>query len=127
MAACVFQQAPRGVDTMENRTGRFVTGGLLIAVGLQMLGEQSGWWEAGWLWRLWPVALVAVGLRRGAAGADGILWIGYGLVLVLWTTGVWLLRDSWPLLLVLHGVVILTGRRCGPGRNKPGRQELHVG
>src|SRR5690606_685198 len=100
---------------MNNRTRRLVFGGLLIVVGLQMLGNQSGWWNTGSLLSLRPLALVGLGISRGVTTGPGILWIGYGIVLLLSTTGVWALGDSWPVLLVLHGAVLLSGRGlCHP-------------
>jgi hypothetical protein len=113
---------------MRNQTGRLVIGGLLIVAGLQTLLNQAGVWDGVSILALWPLALVAVGVKRGATTGPGILWIGYGVVLLLSSLGVWALRDSWPILLVLHGVVLLTGRPlCGGARRPMGRNGLHVG
>ena len=112
---------------MDNRIATIVAGGLAIAIGLQLLGEQAGWWQDGALWRFWPIVLIGLGLRRGVTTGSGLLWTGYGVLLLCWTTGLWPIRESWPLLLVLYGVVLLRGRACGGARARTGRKTLHAG
>lgn len=92
-----------------------VVGVAFIAVGLLLFGAQVDLWPAPDVVRLWPVALVAIGVRRGARTRDGFVWIGYGAVLLLSTFGVMALRVSWPLLIVVHGASMLLapGSACG--------------
>ena len=113
---------------MQNRRGRLLIGIVLVVVGLQTLFDQAGWWEGISVLALWPLLLVMLGLKRGMTTAPGILWIGYGIVLLLSSTGIWALGDSWPVLLVLHGAVLLSGRpMCDGPHRRMGRNGLHVG
>jgi hypothetical protein len=95
-----------------------LAGALFIAAGLLLLGAQVGWWAPRILADWWPVGVIAVGISRGVLVRDGFTWIGYGVLLLLWTTGVWSLRDSWPLLLVVHGLALTfwPSGNCGAGR-----------
>ena len=84
-----------------------VAGGILIVIGAVLLGSQAGWYDIGGVAGLWPVVLMVVGVRRGVGTREGFLWTGWGTVLLMWTTGVWALAHSWPLLIVLHGLAIM--------------------
>lgn len=92
-----------------------LTGGVFVAAGVLLLGAQADWWSLGALLRWWPIALVAVGVSRGVATRDGFVWIGDGGLLLLWSTGGVAWRESWPLLLVVHGLALVfwpSGRTC---------------
>jgi len=101
------------MDIRDSRSA--IVGVAFIAAGLLLFGAQVDLWPAPDILRLWPLALVAIGLRRGARTRDGLVWIGYGAVLLMATFDVMPLRTSWPLLIVLHGVALLLppGRGCG--------------
>lgn len=87
-----------------------MAGAALVVLGCVLLGAQAGWYDIGGVTRLWPLALVVVGLSRGILTRDGFLWSGWGGLLLMWTTGVWPLGQSWPLFLVLHGLAMLFWR-----------------
>jgi hypothetical protein len=70
---------------MDRRTRmQGLKGIVFVAAGVALLGAQAGWWEAG----------------------SFLLWIGWGTVCLIWSTGVWAWRESWPLLLVMYGVAL---------------------
>lgn len=94
--------------------------GLGIALLLENLGVMTGSvWE--WVFRLWPLLLIAVGLdgiffRRGGMAGSALL-IGAGLVFLLTNFGylsfsIWqTVFNLWPLLLIAIGFDIFVGRR----------------
>jgi hypothetical protein len=94
-------------------------GALCIVAGMLLLGAQAGWWSVGSLTRWWPLVIVALGIHRGVSTRDGFLWIGWGTLLLLWSTHVWSWRESWPLVLVLHGVAMIVwpARGCRTRRD----------
>lgn len=108
-----------------HRRRRTVIGVLLIAAGVVMLGEQTGWWEPGAVWGLWPLALVAAGIGRGTSSAPGMLWIACGAALLPWTTGLWSFAATLSLLLVLYGIALLRGWSCAC-HGAAGRNGIHV-
>ncbi len=99
-------------------TGRLIAGLALIAVGALFLLDQAGTLDAGSIlsgW--WPIVIIAVGLvqlmvnPRAYLGPTIIVVAGFlflGSTLDLYTVNVWDL--IWPLVLVLIGVSILSGR-----------------
>lgn len=104
----------------DRRRTQGLKGLLFIAVGVLLLGAQAGWWEVGRLLRWWPVALIAIGVHHGVRTRDGFLWIGWGLLLLIWSTGVWSVRESWPLLLVLYGVALVVWPSCSTSVRRDG-------
>ena len=78
------------------------------------MGSQAGWYRLGDVTRLWPLALLVVGVRRGPLTRDGFLWIGWGALLLTWSIGLWSFHQSWPLLLVLYGVAMVAFGASGP-------------
>jgi len=109
-----------GADAMA--TGQLVAGIALVAVGILFFGQQIDLWD-GWSFRrLWPIILIVVGFRQTMGPrtpADrrwGWMFMAMGGVLLLHTTQILSLRQSWPLFIVMNGVAILvgglTGRRC---------------
>jgi len=94
---------------------RLVTGILFIVIGLLFLLDRMFFIETGEIWRFWPLILVAFGLSRvfGARPGRRHRW---GLVQVV--LGVWLLLDqidvvragdSWPVLVMALGALIIVG------------------
>lgn len=110
---------------MDNRTWRqALAGAFFIGAGMLLLGSQAGWWSLGALARWWPVGLIAVGIQRGFQRREGLLWIGWGVLLLLWSTQVLVWARTWPLVLVLYGVVLLI---CPSGHCRVRRDGSRVG
>jgi hypothetical protein len=82
------------------------TGIVFIAAGVLLLLLQLGLHPGDIVHKWWPLALVAFGTYRGPLTPDGFKWIGYGVIILLWTTQVLDWRESWPLVLVLHGAAL---------------------
>ncbi len=97
---------------MESKQmGQVTAGAMLVALGVLLLGLQTGWWGSWTLGQLWPMILVAFGLvhvigRRDCGSSFGWVLMGWGGILLLHTTGILPMRTSWPLAVVLSGLVI---------------------
>lgn len=97
-----------------NPSRQTLIGVAFIVVGLLALGNQLDLWHSVRLFQLWPLVLIGLGVRVGPRRRDGLLLIGYGGVLLLATTNLMPLRESWPLLLVLHGLALMfPASSCG--------------
>jgi len=106
-------------DRRWSQAGR---GGLLIAVGAVLIGHQAGVWDIGYLARWWPLGLIVMGLGRGVRTREGVLWMGWGGLLLLSSTQVWPWRESWPVLLVMYGVALMVWPSgCAAGRRDGSR------
>ncbi|RLM53909.1 hypothetical protein DVK02_10805 [Halobellus sp. Atlit-31R] len=105
-------------------TGRLLTGGLVILIGILLLLETTGLAETGTLWDLVPALFVLLGvwalLRSDFRNLTGP-------VLVIAVAGTFLLRNLgivtdeligtwWPLLLVLFGTLLVVSRSRRRGR-----------
>jgi len=103
---------------MSRSTGRLVTGGLIVAVGLLLLLGTTGVFPTASLWDWIPGVFVLLGIwavvRSGFRNLTGP-------VMIVAIAGAFLLRNLellprgaigtyWPLFLVLFGVLILIGR-----------------
>lgn len=82
-------------------------GFMFIAAGALLLGGEFQLWGSVSLHQLWPLVLVGIGITAGPLSRNGVLWIGYGVLLLLGTTHLVAFRHTWPLLLVLHGVGLM--------------------
>jgi hypothetical protein len=109
-----------GANIQARQKAQVVWGSLLLVLGILLFGQQIGLWESWSFGRVWPIMLVALGARRlftSAAGGRrlrGTLLMALGVVLLLYTTVPLLLQQSWPLLIVICGILMLlkafTGR-----------------
>jgi hypothetical protein len=87
---------------------------LLITIGVLFLGSELHLWGGIYLSRIWPVALIALGLGflafPGEGGRGGGLWLLLvGSIFLLHTSRILSIRDSWPLFIVATGISILAG------------------
>lgn len=88
------------------------TGLLLIAVGVLFLGSELSFWGSLYISRLWPLALLVLGvgfvLFPGDGGRSSGFWLVLtGSVFLLHTYRVVSIRDSWPVFIVAAGIAVL--------------------
>lgn len=106
---------------MDNRqASQLTTGTIIIVVGLLLLAGQ---FDMGWHFgRLWPLILIVMGAGRFlAVDANGRRGSG---VWLLFLGGIFLLNNfriltlhySWPLFVVLGGLMMVFGRDHGRWR-----------
>jgi len=103
----------------ERERGRWVTGMLLIVLGVLLLVGRLDLIDSWHMHGLWPLLLIALGIgrfwsrpneRRRGAGL-GLAFVG--VIFLLDTQGVMSLEDSWPLFIVGAGLSVLAGARGG--------------
>ncbi len=100
---------------MPRVTGRMIAGVLLIVLGLLFTLDNFGLVDAGNIFQYWPLILVCAGLAKvfGARHADqrigGGILIAVGCLFLLRTLDiVWFrVRDLWPAMLLLIGVLLI--------------------
>jgi hypothetical protein len=110
---------------MNSRSWRHtIVGALFICAGMLLLGSQAGWWQIDSIFDLWPLALVGVGLQRGFPHRGGLLWVGWGVLLLLWSMHVLELSHTWPLIVVLYGIAMVM---CQTGSCRVRRDGSRVG
>jgi hypothetical protein len=95
----------------RHQSSQMLAGAVLITVGLLFLGPRLGWgltWE---FREMWPVLVIAFGcvqvLVPGPKRGHGVFWIVGGTLLLLDRRGLVAIGDSWPLLIVCAGGMIL--------------------
>jgi cell wall-active antibiotic response 4TMS protein YvqF len=101
----------------QKTVSRLVMGVLLVFVGMLFLLDNLGVWEAGQVFRYWPLALMAMGVPALIAPKDtadpawGITLTSAGLFFLLRELDVidWSIRDIWPVFLIVAGLVLLIG------------------
>ena len=108
---------------LRKRIGQTVAGALVIALGVMILGLQADWWSPTVFRNVGPILMIVIGTTmlvmgrgRGEPGA-AIALIGGGGILLLHFTGTLPLATSWPLFIVVAGLMILIGhnrsKACG--------------
>ena len=90
--------------------GRLVAGSILIAVGFVFLLEEFFVFDIAPLWDFWPLILIGIGvlkLIRGVRPAWGVFWIFLGTWLLLDEIDLVYAEDSWPVLLMAGGGLLI--------------------
>lgn len=99
----------------EARVGRdfggVVTGIILMTLGVLFLLDHFGYAELGAWWRLWPLAVIAIGLGKlfspgnGRQVGDGVTFVLLGLSFFAINYGLYGLdwSNGWPLFIVSAG------------------------
>lgn len=117
---------------MKRNYGNLLFGLLVVIVGLALLTNNLGWTDLSimaLLFKYWPVFVIVGGigllLNHGSKGeiVSGIVILLLGAALMLRNLGyihfslATLFRLFWPILLIVMGVAILTGRRSSGKSN----------
>jgi predicted membrane protein len=106
--------------------GRLIIGLGIILVGVLILLDNLGMIEARYLFRYWPVLLIAYGAYRmlvpGAGRGFGLVLLVVGAVLLanvmdLTDINLW---ELWPVLIILLGLSLILRARSVPGGSSPG-------
>jgi hypothetical protein len=103
---------------------------LMIAVGVLLFLDNLGLFHIYNIWRLWPVALIAVGFSKlfECRGAGGLVWavlvMTAGVIWLLDNLGIWHVSWGmlWPLALVGVGITMLLHaleRKNLPEKSRP--------
>lgn len=104
------------------RGSQIAPGLVLIAIGLSLLAAKQHLIAPGYVWRLWPVALLVLGFGRFIAKSDdgkhlgGLTTMFIGVIFLLHTFDIFTLDRSWPLFLVVGGISLMLGSRYRDGR-----------
>lgn len=97
------------------RGSQIAPGLMFIAVGLALLAAKQHLIAPDYVWRLWPVVLLVLGVGRLLARSDdgkhlgGLTTILVGIIFLLHTFDVFTIDRSWPLFLVVGGVSLMVG------------------
>jgi predicted membrane protein len=117
-------------------SARLVVGAIIVFIGLILLADNLGWWEARRVLRsLWPLAMVAVGVTM-VRSPDHRRSRGWGWVLI--TVGFWLFADKvgwihvslWhvlvPGLLLFVGGMLVWRALAGPPKPEVAQRDDHA-
>jgi len=97
---------------------RLVFGLTLMGAGILLTLENLGFVRVRHIFGFWPVFLIALGLAKLAqarARASGLLWIAFGVLLLLSNLHVLDIRQVWPLFLLAFGFLIVYRALRGTG------------
>ena len=107
-------------------TPRLLVGILIIGIGALLLLGNLHILEIGNIWRFWPALLLVAGInmlirsRLGPGSEGGVVLTLVGAAFLLRNMGLldWRIRQLWPLLLILLGImlVLTSFRRTAPPR-----------
>lgn len=116
----IRERVHAAIDERIGSRRRPPTAGIIIAIlmigaGVLLFLDNLGLFHIYNVWRLWPVALIAVGFSKlfDSRGAGGLVWAGLvmaaGVVLLLDNFGIWHVGWGmiWPLALVGVGISML--------------------
>jgi|SRR6187399_3132451 len=109
---------------VDNRqASQLTTGAIIIVVGLLLLaGQLDRGWHFG---RLWPLVLIAIGAGRYLAttpdGRRGSgLWLLFvGGIFLLHNFRIFTLQHSWPLFIVMGGLMMVMKRDGDTTKPRP--------
>jgi hypothetical protein len=114
----------------NKQASQLTTGTIIIVVGLLLLAGQL---DVGWHFgRLWPVILIVLGIGRyltttpDGRRTSGLWLLFIGGIFLLNNLRVLSLHYSWPLFIVLAGLLMVFGRD-GDGRRRKERQDASGG
>jgi hypothetical protein len=103
---------------------RLVLGLFLVTVGVLFSLDELDYLELGGIWHYWPLILIGLGLSRVCGPSRrlvGLFLLVLGLWLQLHELRVLRIEDSWPLLLMAVGaVMVVSSLRRQAMRPTPG-------
>jgi cell wall-active antibiotic response 4TMS protein YvqF len=109
-------RARRSEIVRGRRRSDIAVGVLLVALGLIFLGYRLEIVPELDAQRLWPIVLLAIGIGRFAVprpdGRRGLWLIFLGGIFLLHNYRLFMLRDSWPLFIVMGGLSLVLGHRA---------------
>ena len=95
----------------DTRKGNLVVGAMLVAVGAAIMADRAGLIHWTGQWSLWPLILGGIGLAMfigSPAGGPrrGLLFLTAAVCLFLGESGWISLADSWPVIVIVFGLII---------------------
>jgi hypothetical protein len=99
-----------GVDARKGK-GNIVIGAMLVLTGLAIMLDRAGVLHLSGRWTLWPIILGGIGLARLLQSVpgepkQGLLFLTAAVWLFLGETGWVSLADSWPIAIIVFGVIV---------------------
>jgi predicted membrane protein len=121
---------PRRTSRARWFSSQFLIGAAIVFLGAALLLDNLGLMDSSDILRLWPIALILVGLKDlfvasdGSRAMRGTLLVAFGALLLLNTFEVFefSIIGLWPLLLILFGANMLVrnaSRRVAAGDESP--------
>jgi hypothetical protein len=111
----------------RQRSSQLLTGIVVVTVGLIFLGDRFNLVSGLGFDRLWPVILIVLGTGMLLAPGDRRQWPGgawvllVGVLFLLQNFHVMTIAQSWPLFVVVVGLLIIFGRKPP---STPAKREL---
>lgn len=105
------------MNDVVTRKGNIVVGAMLVLTGLALVLDRSGAWQWRNQWSLWPLILGGIGLARLVNSVpgepkQGLLFLTAAVWLLLGEAGWVSFEDSWPIVIIVFGVIVaLNGGR----------------
>ena len=99
-----------GVDARKGK-GNIVIGAMLVVTGLAIMLDRAGVLHLSGQWTLWPIILGGIGLARLLQSVpgepkQGLLFLTAAVWLFLGEAGWVSLADSWPIAIIVFGVIV---------------------
>jgi hypothetical protein len=98
------------VDTRTGK-GNIVIGVMLVVTGVAVILDRAGVWHLANQWTLWPIILGGIGLARFLQSVpgepkQGLLFLTAAVWLFLAEAGWVSLGDSWPIVIIVLGIIV---------------------
>lgn len=113
------------MNETSSRKSNIIVGAMLILIGVALTLDRSGIFQWNNQWTLWPFILLGIGLARfvGSPAGEpkqGLLFMALGGWLLLSDAGTISVEDSWPILVIVLGLIIaLNGGPRRPRWHRP--------
>jgi hypothetical protein len=120
----------------DTRKGNLIVGAMLVAVGAAIMADRANLMEWSGRWTLWPLILGGIGAARfigtpAGSPKQGLLFLTAAAWLFLGEAGWISLADSWPMAVIVLGLIIAlnggTRRRWAPPQLSQPPDPAHPG